>query len=483
MKRTNKRRFAKPVVAAIWLVILALLPFHIVIGYLPFSHRLQLSDPAAVEALADAMQVGAPTPDRAMLIEDADAALDERIRLIHRAQREIVIASYDLRDGESTRDMLAVALARADAGVNVRLLVDGIAGALRLSLNPLFQALQDHPNIDIRLYNPPRLLAPWHNMGRMHDKYVIVDDVAYILGGRNTFDAFIGDYPVDFRKADREALVYNAAHGTSGGAQSSIFQLRDYFASVWNGGACRAFSGRRVNAARARELLDDLRAREDALRSDAPTLFQPFDYAAVTVPTQGVWLVSNPTGIYAKEPVVFSQLCAMMERAQREILIQSPYAVLSDAMCDRLAGIARRTPLTLMVNALETSHNLVGSGDYAIHRSEVLAIGATVLEYAGDSYHHGKAMLIDDNISVIGCYNLDLRSTYVDTELMLVIRSRPFNARLREDIDGLCTACRRVIDAENCEVPEGLDIPPLSPFKRAALWFVGHLIQPIRNLV
>ena len=43
----------------------------------------------------------------------------------------------------------------------------------------------------------------------MHDKYVIVDELAYILGGRNTFDYFIGDYPNKNMSYDREVLIYN----------------------------------------------------------------------------------------------------------------------------------------------------------------------------------------------------------------------------------------------------------------------------------
>lgn len=37
---------------------------------------------------------------------------------------------------------------------------------------------------------------------------------------------------------------------------------------------------------------------------------------------------------------------------------------------------------------------------------------------------HTKTILVDDHISMIGSYNLDLRSTYLDTELMLVIDCR-----------------------------------------------------------
>ena len=32
-------------------------------------------------------------------------------------------------------------------------------------------------------------------MGRMHDKYLIADGKRYILGGRNTYNYFLGDFP------------------------------------------------------------------------------------------------------------------------------------------------------------------------------------------------------------------------------------------------------------------------------------------------
>ena len=73
---------------------------------------------------------------------------------------------------------------------------------------PLFYALSSHPNVGIRIYNPIQPWFPGYYLGRMHDKYVIVDDLAYILGGRNTFDYFIGDYETDDKSFDREMLIY-----------------------------------------------------------------------------------------------------------------------------------------------------------------------------------------------------------------------------------------------------------------------------------
>ena len=39
--------------------------------------------------------------------------------------------------------------------------------------------------------------------------------------------------------------------------------------------------------------------------------------------------------------------------------------------------------------------------------------------------------MIDERLSVVGSYNLDMRSTYLDTELMLVIDSKKLNQQIR----------------------------------------------------
>ena len=44
--------------------------------------------------------------------------------------------------------------------------------------------------------------------------------------------------------------------------------------------------------------------------------------------------------------------------------------------------------------------------------------------------YHGKSVVIDHELSAIGSYNFDLRSTYLDTELMLVIQSKDLTAEL-----------------------------------------------------
>ena len=479
--RKKKMPLRRAIKGLVWLII-AFILFHFIGAVAPFALTPKLSIESAihVEARAYEMQRDTESPDRAAILETNTEALDERIRLMNLAKREIVIATFECHDGESTRDMLAMALHKAEEGVRVRFLVDGIAGRLDHMPASLFAAAGAHPNIEIRFYNLISQLTPWRHMGRMHDKYVIVDDIGYILGGRNMFDKFLGDYPAPVRSADREALIWNTAPGDP---SSSLSELRTYFEGMWSHpDTCVFRADSRISQGEMQAVHDALKARYDGIREAKPELFDDYDYIAATEPTKGVWLISNPTTIYAKEPLVFSQLMALMARAKDDVVIHSPYALLNRDMRDALSDVTSRVPTTLMLNAVENGANFVASSDYMYHRREVLSTGVRLLEYAGGISYHGKAVAIDDALSIIGSFNLDMRSTYIDTELMLVIRSEVINAQLRNNMAALHADCRQV-SAKGETVPEGLKIPAMSPFKRAALRALGLLIQPVRNLL
>ena len=140
------------------------------------------------------------------------------------------------------------------------------------------------------------------------------------------------------------------------------------------------------------------------------------------------------------------------------------------------------TPVTVMLNAVENGDNVVASSDYRYHRDEVMGTGVLLLEYAGGLSYHGKSMVVDGEIALIGSYNLDLRSTYVDTELMAAVRSPQLAQELLESMEGLHRDCR-LASPEGDTVPDGLTIPE-APWTRQAVWTVlGLVLQPFRILV
>ena len=78
------------------------------------------------------------------------------------------------------------------------------------------------------VYNPVTPVNLFKVNYRMHDKYLIVDEKMYLLGGRNSNDIFLGDQTKGINE-DRDILVYD----TSEGQGESLNQLEDYFHKIW----------------------------------------------------------------------------------------------------------------------------------------------------------------------------------------------------------------------------------------------------------
>lgn len=438
----------------------------------------------AVTANASAGEgAGAAGGERAMIIETNISAWEERIRLFSMAQERIVLTTFDMRDCESTRDLIAVLLERADSGVKVQILVDGISGVYRMDRNPLFYAASSHPNVEIRLYNKLNPLLPWKTQGRMHDKYIIADEFAYMLGGRNTFDYFIGDYPTENRSHDREVLVYETDPGEKG---ESLVQLEKYFDGMWNHEETTVFHDDPALAAEEDVKAETafLKERYASIRESRPELFEDYDYNEVTKETKRISLLSNPTGIYGKEPVVFHQLIEMMKQAEDRVIIQTPYIVCNSYMLEELKGLKETVPdCRLLINSVENGDNFMASSDYLYRKKGIWGTGIPVYEYDGGDSSHGKSVVIDDSIAIIGSYNMDLRSTYVDTELMLVIESSEITSELVGYMKSMEVSSRRVTADGTYEFPEHVRPEEIPLSKKIAMHVVGFVMQPFRVMV
>ncbi|MBR2952146.1 MAG: CDP-alcohol phosphatidyltransferase family protein [Clostridia bacterium] len=416
---------------------------------------------------------------RAKLLAKNSDALDERIRLMQLAKERIVISTFDIREGDAIRDMAAVMLERADAGVHISILGDAFSVELHMGGSALLDAIASHPNIEVRLYNRVNTLEPWKSQGRMHDKYVIVDDFAYIIGGRNTFDYFLTD-DTDKGSYDCEVAIYEEPS-----EHSSLQTLYAYFERVWKGGECEPYRNSAA-IAEQKEVQKErtlLAARYQELREESPHLFGEQDFSADTHEVSGVALLANPIHVYGKEPILFHQLCALMKRADERVMIHTPYAVLNSYMKEELTEVVRSVPnVSMMVNGIENGDNVVASSDYLYNKQSVLDRGVRLFEYQGGTSYHAKTVLIDDDLSVIGSYNFDLRSTYVDTELMLVVQSEGLNQELYESMQGYEeSACEQLADGTQL-IPSGVTVEAL-PFGKTLIYhFLGIVLQAFRFL-
>ena len=463
------------------LIVLAAVVLYLIVGAVaPFIKTKVMEDTAKADEMVQRVQTDRESPDRAKIIETNQAALEERIRLIHMAKERIVLTTFDMREGESTSDILAMLYQKAEEGVKVQILVDGISGFMRMQGVPLFLTVAAHDNIEIRIYDELNPALPWKAMGCMHDKYLIIDHMAYLLGGRNTFDYFIGEYLTDGMSFDREALVYNTDVENTG---SSVYELYDYFEKMWQYEECTGYGEESLPEKDREEMTIFLKERYRSLQSQYPQLFEPYDYGENTFETKGITLLSNETHIYGKEPVVFYELTELMKQAKENVVVHTPYVVMNDYMKETLTEVCEKVPVTMMVNARENGDNLIASSDYTYHRGDVLDTGVSLLEYMGGTSYHGKSLVIDDEIAIVGSYNFDMRSTYVDTELMIAIRSEEVAGELKGYMEEFHKACRKVKPDGGEELPEQLDLPELSLGKKVIFRGLGAIMQLFRVFV
>lgn len=463
----KKRRIA-------WKVLLACIPMYLLLGtLLPLlHHKTADSDFMASACFAD--EIG---PERVLCIDDNVDALLWRLRIIEAAQHEIIYSSFDFRDDNSGQDVMAALLHAADRGVYVRILLDEINSLSHSRGSAYFKALVSHPNVEIRIYNPLNLLKPWELQLCMHDKYIVADDSIYMLGGRNTNDLFLGDYG-DEQNIDRELLVYQTAQA----ANSSLVQLRAYFESVWALDCCEPFTDT-GSSSKVAEAKSALFSRYDTLTDLYPEAFTDTDWFASTIETNKITLLYNPIAAENKEPTLWYALNQLMLSGS-DIIIQTPYIACSSDMyrdLSRLSAVAAR--VALITNAVESGANLSGCADYLNQKSKILATGVSVYEFAGVQSSHLKCILIDDRLSIVGSYNVDMRSTYLDTETMLVVDSPALNAMLRESAEASIAQSRQALPDGSYIYGEQYVPRTMSSMKRIVLTILRAFLPLMRHLL
>lgn len=419
----------------------------------------------------------APGSESVMYVEDNVQAMELRLAMIESAESRIILSTFDFDTDQAGKELLSSLYHAAERGVEIQILVDGISGFLDVQGDAYFRVLCARDNVSLKIYNPVNLLLPWKLMCRMHDKYLIVDDSMYLLGGRNSTDLFLGNYNEEHKNIDSEVFV------TCDGAQpgESLVQLEDYFDSVWNTDACKEceFHPSKSDSFYAEEL-DTIYVE---LSQIYPKAFDE-DYLSglPMLEANKITLLSNPVQAENKAPQLWAELVSLMSGGE-DVLIYTPYVIASDSMQADLEQICQSNQQTVMIlNDVANGANPWGCVDYLNQKEELLSTGVTIGQYCYVNSLHTKNILVDDRICVIGSFNFDMRSAYLDTELMLVIDSGELNQQLREKAALDLSYCKLV--TEDGEMTgENYIEEQLSGGKRIIYYLLQYAIRPFRNLL
>jgi cardiolipin synthase C len=379
-------------------------------------------------------------------------------------------------------------------------------------------ALDAHPNIEVRLFNPfavrrPRWLGFITDFSRanrrMHNKSFTADNQATIIGGRNIGDEYF-DANGGLVFVDLDVLAVGPV----------VHDVSNDFDRYWASGS--SYPVDRLLPPADPALLANLAAAASRIERDpAATAYME---ALQRVPVvrdllQGrlplVWataqLVSDPPakGLGLAEPaaLLVPKLQAIIGDPTSEMELISAYFVPASAGTEAFVALADRgVNVAVLTNALEATDLALVHAGYAKRRKSLLEAGITLYELrrlspvtrvnrrarqggsAGSSASalHAKTFAVDGARVFIGSFNFDPRSAKLNTEMGLVIDSPALAQTIAAAFDTTIPAnAYEVRLSESGELfwierQEGTRVqhdtePGTSFWQRAGVWFLSLL--------
>jgi len=428
----------------------------------------------------------------ATLLDIGEDSLKARVHLIRAARHSIELQNFLFRRDQTGSLLIYELVQAANRGVRVRILFDQMFTVSEL--NYLAGLALEHDNFEVRLYNPLFNYARttrWTMFGgvtccfirtnqRMHSKLQVIDDAVGMTGGRNIADRYF-DFDTDYDFKDREVLVYG----------SVAADMRASFDLFWDSDITAEIGHLRDVA----PLIVDAEAVSPS-GFEAPERLQPL---LAEVENSGLmhalfvetahhvdsvkYYYDLPHDNDSKEVLhanVTDGLHAALAAAEKSVVIQSPYLVLSKRSRKLFKAIRKDHPdieLLFSTNSLAATDAFSAYSHTHKHKKHYIkTLGFNVYEfrpYAADAAEffprmpelikekrlglnsgkipavgpnptlempgprsglHAKSFVIDGHISMVGSHNLDPRGEGYNTENGVIIEDVSFARELEESI-------------------------------------------------
>jgi len=436
----------------------------------PRAPSMALADTGATRLGRGITRQAASHADRSGIhaLTDGREAFAARILLIQAADRSVDLQYYIWRDDTTGRLLMEAAWQAAERGVRVRMLLDD---ANARKLDATVADLDSHPNIEVRLFNPfaNRSFAMFEAIGdfgrinrRMHNKALIADNRAAIVGGRNVGDEYfgagtgagfadldvaaigplVGEVSAEFDRYWNSPSAYPAAVMLGSAPPGSEARLR----AAWTEARQEAEAQEYEKALRETPLVRHLLAGELSLDWCPARLLADDPAKVLGVPDDA-------------PPDLLLRIQAALGAPQRELNLVSPYFVPGRNGVDAFARLAARgVQVRVLTNSLSATDVAPVHAGYSKYREDLLRAGVRLFELKRDaaSLHppkekkekgdgsygssgsslHAKTFGVDRTRIFVGSFNLDPRSARLNTEMGAVIDSEALAARLSGAFDG-----------------------------------------------
>jgi len=388
--------------ALAWMLAIVLAPYLGVPLYLVLGGRkmkrsadrkqpLYVRPAGPVEAHSDVerilLGVGSPPSrpgNRVELLETGEAAFASLVALIDSASETLDLSTLILADDDVGTVIVERLMARARAGVRVRVLIDALF-RLRSSRRQLSALARDGGQV---AWFMPVVHVPFrgHANLRLHRKLVVVDGREAILGGMNIAHEYMGPTPDPMRWRDLSMRLWGPAVG----------DVSRVFLSDWQFATHRA-SGAAADQAPAAE----------------PPPAHP-GHATVQVVGSGPDVASDR---------IYDALLMSVFAARQRLWIATPYFVPDEALA-KAFGLAARRGVDVRILVPARSNHRIADYAGASYLRDIVDAGGQVLCF-GPGMMHAKVVVIDDALGILGSANVDMRSLLLDYEIALFFSTPP----------------------------------------------------------
>jgi cardiolipin synthase A/B len=320
------------------------------------------------------------------VVHTPEDRLDAVIQLINEAKTSIRMFFYMFGTDATGREVLDALVAAAERGVAVKLIIDsfGSSSTTDAFFDPLIKAGGQYHSFSSRW--------GFGYLVRNHQKMLITDDTHALVGGFNITDQYFGRKGEDSWE-DLGLIISGTAVG----------QLAEYFDAM----DAESKDGT-VKFSRIRAIIQDWKFGDGDIQ----------------------WLLGGPTNRISPWGLALKRA---LETAKRFDIV-SAYFSPSQTVLRRMAKVTRRKKGSRLVMAGKTDNGATIGAARVLYRY-LLKRKAKIYEYQTRPLHM-KLMVIDD-VVYIGSANLDVRSLFINLEIMVRIADAGFAQHMREIIDGV----------------------------------------------